>query len=425
NVLFRVLLKYKNLTFLSIIGLSAGFSLFLLSLTFIFQESNYDTHLKEGSQIYRIVEELKSEDQTVHQANSAPLMAPEITATFPEAKSFVRFAPYNQNLMIEGRGFEEEVTYVDENVFSFFELNLNFGDANTALKEPNSLVLTKQMAIKLFGKENALGELVEIELEKPWTFKVTGILEDQNKYSHLEFDILASMATFDNSFPGFLKAEDSWFNNSFYSYIKLNDNLQETALRLESKLPDFVSENIPQEKFGMYYNLTLQPLKEIYLYSNHLFDEWSKRGSLMTLKFLLILSLIVVGVSLINYTNMLISINSRRFAEVGIKKILSASNQKIIKDFLMESLLMSLLVILISTCLACVFLPFFNDILFTELLTKQLFNTPFLIFIVVAISTCVLAGFYPAFILSKSRPLEAIKGKIQGLKVNSFGKALI
>jgi putative ABC transport system permease protein len=414
----RSLMKNKGFSIINILGLTIGIASFVLISLYVYHELNFDRYHKNANRIYRIVENLRTENELLFQAASSPPMGPMMASQFPEVENYVRLTQYSA-LVRKGdlSIFEEDGYLADSSIFNIFSFPLLKGDKKTALTAPNSVVLTESTAKKYFGDENAVGKTLNLDNEE---FAVTGIMADVPENSHFRFDMLISFSTWSSKNKE--NEMRAWFWNGFYTYLLIREGAVE---KVKAKMPAFITKNI--EKGGMYYEeLPLQPLTSIYLATPRSWEN-GKRGSLNNIYILSIIAIFILLIACFNYVNLATARASRRLKEVGLRKVLGAQRRALIYQFLGESILVSVVATLLGFQLAAFLFTSFSSLVETQInfsiLPKEGYS--WAAFAIISLVLGVLSGAYPALIISGFDPLQMFRGSHSFFGNNSLRKVLV
>ncbi|HLZ85993.1 MAG TPA: ABC transporter permease, partial [Puia sp.] len=430
KVAVRSLLKRKGFTLINILGLATGMAVCLLILLFVRHELSYDQWETNGDRIYRVVLERKYPERSTSYAIIPFSIGPAIRREFPEVEEATGLGDFTGTdamlVRIGDRRFEERnVLTVDSTFFRVFPMNLLQGDAATALEKPGMAVLSEGTAVRLYGSvADAMGK--EFETDAQQRFRVTGVCGDLPENSHLKFNMLLTVTSFpfarDVNYTGF----------STYTYLLLRPNV--SAAALEARLPQIVKKYVAGDiarNFGMSferftaagngYHYYLQPLQDIHLDSD-LEAELKPNGSRRAVTIFGIIAAFILGIAGINFINLSTARSVERAKEVGIRKTFGSEQRSLVFQFLLESVLVSGLSVLLAVVLVVVALPFFNRLSGEELRAASLL-TPVTIPLLLAFGGVVglVAGLYPAFVLSSFQPIKVLKGKFQS---NKYGTAL-
>jgi putative ABC transport system permease protein len=405
----RSLMRSKGFSTINIVGLAVGFATFSLISFYVYNELTFDRYHQNADRIFRIVENLRTENEELFQSTSSPPMGPRFLKDFPEVESYVRFQQWSLLAQRNDISSYERDSYIaDSTVFDVFSFNLLKGDKKTALREPFSIVLTESMAKKYFGDEDPVGQAIKMDYDN---YKVTGVMEDVPENSHFRFSNLISFSTWSrNNKQG---EERGWFWNGFHTYVLMRD--AQSADKVRAKMKDFITRNI--EKGGMYYeDLPLQPLASIYMAPERSWENGT-RGSMNNVYILSIIAVFILLIACFNYINLATARASRRLKEVGLRKSLGALRRMLIAQFLGESLIVTFIASFIALLLAWMALPAFRTLVESPLSFSILPN-PWMIAgaaLVLVVFVGLLAGAYPAYIISKFQPLQIFRPSAKGI----------
>lgn len=430
KVAIRSLLKRKGFTLINILGLATGMAVCLLILLFIRHETGYDNFETGGDRIYRVVLERKYPGRSTSYAMIPQSIGPAIQKEFPEVECSTGLLDLtgNGNFLVRlgERNFEEpRVLLADSLLFRVFQMRLLAGDTATAMQGPNKAVLNATTAIKLFGSATAaLGRTFESEGQR--RYQVTGVCRDWPDNSHIAFNILLSAS----SFP--FTRQPNFTGFSTYTYLLLRPHASPAAL--EAKLPQIVDKYVSGEigrSFGMTfsqfqasgngYHYYLQPLRQIHLISD-LEAEIRPNGSRRAITLFGIIAVFILGIACVNFINLSTARSLERAREVGIRKTFGSERQSLIGQFLLESMMVSVLSGLLALGIVALSLPPFDRLAGLNFSVRD-FLTPTTVVLVLVFGVAVglIAGIYPAFVLSSFQPIKVLKGKFQS---DRYGIAL-
>ena len=398
--------KDKWYSLLNVLGLTIGITFSLFLIFYVKDELNYDRYHEKADRIYRIVSHIQEPDKKMDWASTQFPLGPTLKKDFPEVEETVRFIGRERTLFKNGnRGFyETNVYYADSTVFSMFTYKFLEGNAANALTAPHSIVITKSLAEKYFGKE---GPVVGKTLKTVYDlYKITAVIDDVPKNSHLIFGMLISV----NTLPPNSQGDWGGFNDFTYVLLKPGANVaafNKKLLPLYDKYmaPIFGKYNI-KIKYGV------QPITAIHLYSD-LQGEPGEPGSMSYVWIFSAVAFFMILIACINYMNLTTARSARRAKEIGIRKVTGSTKQQLVLQFLSESLLTSFVAVLLSVGVVILLLSSFNTIsgkLFTLHTLLQPFNILLLIGIV--LFTGLVGGSYPAFYLSSFKPVSILKGAL-------------
>lgn len=435
---FRNLLKNKFYSSLNIVGLAFALGTFLLILLYVLDELSYDKYNSGANRIYRINNELKYGDNDIDLAVAAAPMGPAVAREFPQVKQYTRIHPYGSFRVKKGNGnlLEERVAYADSTLFSLFTLPMLAGDSRTALTEPRSLVITQSIAEKYFSTkaEHSYGDVIgkTLTINDTVNYKITGVIKDIPAQSHFHFDFFLSMAE-DN----FSRTSDWLSSQYFNTYILLDKkaDLQKLEAGLNQMMerysaPQLLSGlNLSMDKLkrsGGFIRASLTPLTSIHLHSNKIGDLSANSDAQFVYIFSAI-ALFILIIACVNFMNLSTARSSNRSKEVGIRKVLGSLRKNLIVQFLTESFLLSFVSLILSLVIACLLLPYFNELAGKTIATDALFRPSMILPLIVLIFIVgLLAGSYPAFFLSSFQPVSVLKGKLaEGFKKSWLRNALV
>ncbi|MDY6801544.1 MAG: FtsX-like permease family protein [Bacteroidota bacterium] len=407
---FRNLFRNKFYALINIIGLSVGLAVSLLIIFYINNELSFDQFHHQKDNIFRLIHIDEQPNESSKHCITMPVMGPDIAKEFPEIKHFVRFMSPREGFFTynEKNYNATNLTYSDSALFDVFDFTLLEGNPETALSDPFTIVLTRSLARKIFGDKNPLGEF--ITFNKKNQFKVTGVINDFPHNSHLQFSAIFSFSSLYQTMPEYLlNWNGGW---SYYTYFLLENKVNVGAL--ENKMFDFYYEKINKryEQSGWQVTPFLQPLTEIYLSSEVIYDS-TLRGNLRSIYIFSIIATLILILAGINFTNLTTALSMKRVKEVGVRKVAGVTNFKIRTQFLSEAIFITFIAFIVAIILIEILLPYFNDLmgkhiaLYNYANLPVILSTPLLVFIIGIIS-----GSYPAFYISRINLVSVAKGKI-------------
>ncbi|MFD2100102.1 ABC transporter permease [Flagellimonas iocasae] len=422
KIAWRSLKKQPFFTFLNTFGLAIGIAAGILIALFIYDELSYDKMFTDADRIYRIDSDIKFGGAEMRSAEAAAPMAAAMQTDFPQVESTVRFRDRGSLLLrrtgTEANTKELRVTFADSTLFDFFGIDLLVGDKKTALKEPNTMVLTKTAAEKHFGVQNALGQ--SMLLNNTDTYTVTGVIDDLPKNSFLrEHSVFMAMSGYAPSH------EMNWGSSNYYTFIKLIPSAHIEELKeplngmVDKYLFPWAQQYFPgmtKESFiasGNYVNFFAKPLTDIHLYS-HRDSEMSANSSIQNVYILSFIGLFLIVLASVNFMNLSTAQSLKRAKEVGVRKTLGSKKLDLIRQFLIESGLISFISLLVALLITILVLPLFNDLAGKSISIP--YSSPFF-WGILALATLLLglfSGSYPAFFLSRFVPVKTLKGDTQG-----------
>ena len=379
-------------------GLSVSIAACLLIGIYLLHELSYDRHHTGADRIFRLVIERTGEGIEKASALTPELLAPALELQIPEIEHITRLEASGLPRAVRAgqRSFHEErFFFADSSFFSMFSHTFQQGDPAAALMQPGSVVLTASMASKYFPGENPIGRGLTYDGDD---YQVTGIIEDVPSASHFHFDFLARLDPQD----------DEWFMYSAYTYVSLRSNT--LAEEVEAKLEAFVESTInPQLRKGNFGRLRLQPLTDIHLQSN-MRSEIEPGSDIRYVFIFSAIAVLLLLVASINYVTITTSTASERSMEVGMRKTFGAQQSTLIRQFIGESLLITLAALLFGLVIAALGLPMLNNVAGLQLTVSGSGLVGLVTFcVVVLLIVGVLAGSYPAFYLSRLSPVHALR----------------
>ncbi len=420
QIALKHLRKQKLFSLLNILGLTVGITCCLLIFLFVQNEFSYDNFHKHGKNIYRVMRVGNINGQVSDIPYLSPPYASALLNDYPDAvQKAVRVMPDNDLITYKHTSFNEKNIYLaDSNFFEVFDFPLLQGNRSTVLKDPGSIVLTASAAKKYFGNEDPIGKVVLFNQDRQ--FKVTGVAQDVPVNSHLNFDMIVPISNWRNS-----EWFNQWPNNGLFVYVQLNPATDPEQLKkrfpqfMEKYMGKFYAEN------GFKMGLTINPLKDIYFESSTPFDH-VKHGNKKMVYIFISIALLILLIACINFINLATARATDRSKEVGLRKVLGAVRHQLVGQFILESFVYATLSALLAAGLLQLVMPSYARLLGYAL--PAYWNNPiFYVFLLMVILTVgMLAGSYPALLLSSFSPIEALKGKLKtGTRGAFFRKALV
>ena len=413
---FRSLSRHRAHVAINITGLLVGMVCSMIIALFIIHELSYDRFNEKKDRIYRVILNGKLGGQEVKVTYTASPIGPTMKNEFPEVEDFLRMNNWGETIIRYGeRNFtEKDFIEADSSFFGFFSVPLIRGDAKEVLNEPHTLVLSESTAKKIFGEEDPIDRMLKVSTDTV-PYRVTGIMEDIPGTSHFAANIISSFMT--NPRAG----DNEWLSNSFSTYVLLHPGAYPQSA--EARIPDMIVKyvgpilqsflGVTVEDFfaqGNKYSMYLQPLAKVHLDPS--IEQAFKRAN--DPKYLMIfgsIGILIILIAAFNFMNLATAQAARRAREVGIKKVSGATRNQLISQFLGESVILSLIALILAVAVTLMVLPYFNTLLDIEMkadLTGTWYTIPLLLFISIFIG--IMAGSYPAFYLSSFNPYMVLKG---------------
>ncbi|HLX92303.1 MAG TPA: ABC transporter permease [Puia sp.] len=422
KIAFRNLWRKRAYSLINISGLAVGMACCFLIFLYVHFELSYDRYHQRADRIYRVVGDVKSSSETLHWYETPGPLGRSIKNDFPQVLEVTRFI--NASLLIRKGNFKFQETHsiwADSSIFSVFDLPLIYGNPRTALSEPNSIVMSEAAALKYFGHSNPVGQhLLLTGLGLPAI--VTGLMKDIPENSHFRPNVLVSMSTYTHSFqPG---VEQDWGSFLYSTYLLLSPGSD--PLVLQSKLPALIQKYEGSELRNRHtrYDLKLEPLASIYLHSSY---GAPVTGNLDNVLILTAIGIFILLLAAVNFINMSTARSIERAKEVGIRKCAGARRRQLIGQFLIESMLIATVSFFLALSLCQFLLPLFNQLSGKTISIGIFASLSYPIWLLVlGLSIGLLAGVYPAVVLSSFKPVSVLKGRfVSGSRGAFLRKALV
>ncbi len=422
---FRNCWRNRSTSIIHVLGLALGIATFLLITLFVGHELSFDRFNNKSGQLVRIVFRGRMSGGEIKEANVMPPVAAALRSDFPEVQNATRLSNQGVHRIQYGdKTFREDaLAFVDSNFFELFTLPLVEGDPRTALLQPNTVVITRAVAQKYFGSADPIGKVLQFT-DDHQALTVTGLIDRVPDNSHFHFELFASMITLPDA------RNPSWMTSGFYTYLELPKGYN--PKKLEAKLPGIVEKYMgPQLQKAMGVTLSqfrhngndlgfqLQPLTAIHLHSD-LNGEIEANGDVRYVYIFSAVALFMLLIACINFINLSTAGAGKRAREVGIRKVLGSVRGQLVGQFLAESLLLTTIGMVIAIGLVYLALPFFNQ-LTSQKLSLHWSDNPWLLpaLVVFTLFTGLVAGIYPAFVLSAFKPVLVLKGLFTSSKRNA------
>jgi len=431
KIAFRTFHAHKAHSLINVAGMAIGIACCLLIVQYVYDELRYDTYHENADRIYRVVLEARVAGDEIHGPVTPAPMAKTLLDDYPSIASTARlFRPGADYLVeYENRHFNESrLFFADSSIFDIFSIPLVQGTPRSALVEPNSVVITESTALKYFGDEDPMNKVL---VANNMDLQVTGVAEDPPSYTHFHYDFLASFNSRSES------QNTGWFPLNYYTYLTLYTGYD--SKDIEIQFPDMVRTYMGPEiaQFmgktydevladGDYFKFYLQPARDIHLHSN-LMGEIETNGDIAYVYLFSIIAFLILVIACVNFMNLSTARSAGRAKEVGMRKVLGSLRRHLIQQFMIESILLSVVAMAIGLLLAVVLIPHFNDLAGKQLDIRFLQRpTIWLTLLGFAIGIGLLAGSYPAFFLSSFRPIVVLKGKLSaGIKSTGLRNGLV
>jgi putative ABC transport system permease protein len=412
KIAFRNLWKSKTFSGINIMGLSVGMAAVILILQYVDFETSYDRMHERADRIYRAaMQRVEADGKEQTFAFTYPAVAPAMRREFPEVETAVRFRRTGMILSREETESNERVYFVDSTLLDIFSFPVVMGDGGRALSQPFTGMISESYAHKFFGGEDPIGQY--LETDDGHRFEIAAVFADIPENSHIDFDVAFSYITYVQVMAqrgG--DAENNWGWSDFYTYLLLKENADIEALR--AKMPAFVERHKGESMRANNYELTfmLQPLRDIHLRSD-LGYELQVNGNIRYIYFLGLIALFIILIAWFNYINLSTARSLDRAREVGVRKVVGASRGQLIRQFLFESAIVNFIALSLALFIVQLVFPAFRD-LTGRGIQLTLFETWkfWLLASGLFLGGSLLAGLYPAFVLSKYRPISVLKSSL-------------
>lgn len=417
----RNLIKNKLFSFINIFGMAISIATFLIITLFVLDELKFDKHVADVSLKYRVFNKHFMEDGSIKKgAMVPPMIGSTLVAEYPEIEYATRFLNFNFNVLFETgdkKLTENKGGYVDPTVFDMFSLSLLEGDRKTALLRPNSVAISSTLAKKYFGNKPALGQIIKIGDPN---YTVTAVFEDFSAHAHLQLNYFLPMEEFASANPDRMQR---WGWSQFHTYIKLRS--AGDAAKLEAKLEDFAKRHAWEETKpnGSYYIPHLMPIAQVHLYAYDQLWDIAIRGNIQTVYILSATAIFILIIAILNFINLSTARAVSRVKEVGVRKVMGAFRIQLIYQFISESIVISLIALVIGCTMVELVLPLINSFAEKNIPTRIFLNPALVpVLLISAMIIGIAAGTYPAFYISRHRPAQILSNRDSG---RNSGRSLL
>ena len=409
KIAVRNLVKNKVYSFINIAGLATGMACAILLGLYINDELSYDRYHKNADNIFRVNLHVKWADNEYKLGIASAPFGPALQQDYPEVKKALRVKTSNETLFRVGEKnlYAKNIIYADSTLFSFFDYAFIEGSPQTAHINTTSVILTQKLALALFGQTHGLlGKVVLVKENMPFT--IAGVIKDVPTNHHLKFDAILP----------YVKASGvdlhKWDNFGTMIYVLLNQ--ASDRQKLEAKMPAFykkyIARSIGDDRgTKVNFKITFQPLADIHLRSTHLMGE-ENGGNMAYVYTFSAIGLFILLLAIVNYINLSTARSSGRAKEIGVRKAIGSLKRQLVGQFMAESVLLSFLALAVSLLLLYGLLPFFN-LIAAKTLTLTIWHGQTVLFLTgFTLLIGVISGLYPAFILSRFKPIAVLKGPL-------------
>lgn len=412
KIALRNLWKNKTSSFINVIGLAIGLAACLMLLVYVTYEWGFDKQAKNAANVYTVMTNIPDDSGNIAKTfeGTTTALGPLLKERVPEIKNLARMNYIKKSLIANGEnGFKKDGKFAEPNILKLFDFDFIVGDAANAMKNPKSVILTETMANILFGNTNVLNKTVRYQHQESLT--VTGVIKDMPDNTAMKFDFLMPWA--------FYEMVDSdaknlgWGNYSFVTMFSTDPgvNIDEVNKKIEA----VVKENNKTEA---------QPFMAFPYAKLHLYGKFengkSVGGDIEQIWLFMGLAFGILLIACINFMNMATAKSEKRAKEVGIKKTIGANRSSLIMQFLTESMVLTVVAIILAIALLEIFLPTFNQLLHIKLSIGYFDTSSWIGILAIVLATGLIAGSYPAFYLSSFNPIQTIKKKISTSSIFSI-----
>ncbi|MGY2131552.1 ABC transporter permease [Hymenobacter sp. HD11105] len=411
KVAYRNLIRHKGFSFLNIAGLALGITACLLISLFVYDELQFDKFVPDGNRIYRVYTQQTGSNAPDRHSSVSPMFATTLKQEFPEVEQSMRILMTGTSLSLlevgEKKIYVENGLVADSTFFGVFQLPFKYGSAAGALDKPQSVILAEDVARRFFGNANPVGK--ELKISKS-TFMVTGVLQNNLSKFHLKVNYIIPLAAY--QLPK--QRMEKWGWQQFYTYVKLRPGAD--ANQTQAKLQDYLVQKVQptlSENDKLTFVPFLQPLFETHLYSSSFKYDPGVKGNITYVKALGFIAAFILLIAGFNFVNLATAKSMQRAKEVGIRKTIGASQQQLMLQFLSETVLLTLVSVVLATIITALLLPSLNA--FTDKsMTFDLLRNPALLGLLALLTVVIglVAGFYPALVLSSFQPVKVLKSTV-------------
>lgn len=396
KIAVAILVKGKVYSFISIASLTAGLAVCIMLLLYVTDELSFDRYHKKVDNIYRLCQE--------EHPYQAPGAARLLQDNLPEIKKSARILDRDNILVqFEDDSYKEDyVAWADAELFEIFSFKFKYGNAENSLQQPGTAVINEKTARKYFGNDDPVGKMLKVENE--YDYIITGVIEDIPHNSHFTFDIFMSLEDGDKMFDSDWMENWGWCN--FLVYFEMQDEFSQA--QLEAKICELMKTTTDSDEPASIY--TLQNLKDIHLYSAHFLGDIQPQNSITYVLIFSAIGLLILLIACFNYINLLTANASTRGIEIGVRKAFGASRKQLAMQYISESIIVIIISLFLSLVLVSIGLPLFNDLSGKNLSFSFLAHMNIVLSILgIVLVVGMLAGLYPAFVLSSFNPTKALR----------------
>jgi putative ABC transport system permease protein len=421
---FRNLIKNKIFSVINILGLAIGIAACLLISLYVNYERAYDNNIDDVDNLYRVLYERETETgEKVQFASASPTVGPTIQEKFPEIEKFARAYKIEGVLSKGDLSFREKnMLWAEPNFLDLFSYKIIYQSSDSLLSEPNTMLISDKIAKKYYDDENPTGKVLKLNGNEP--FKIVGVFESQPSNMHFDADILLSYINWENQLGENVKTF-GWVYSGFYTYVKVKPGTE--LCELNKKIEDFINEELGEfmELYKLRIGYKLQPVKDIHL-TSHFMHELKPNGNKNSIVFLYTISWFIILIAWINFVNLLTISSLKRSTEISLRKVLGGTKRQLIKQFLLESLLINTVALFLAFVFIEGVFPFFSrltDIPVSYFVWNKAWfwqNTLFIFLI-----GTFLAGSYPVWGILSKKIVATLRAGFTGSKRAVFLRKIL
>jgi len=406
KIALRTIRRYKGYSFINIFGLAVGIACCILILLFVQHELSYDKYHNDLDRLFRVSADVTTNSGSTKYAAIAPPVGPSLIKDFPQIEYAARILYFESTRLVkhnEVMFYETNFVYADQDIFNILTIPFLYGDPDNSLDRPFTVVIPQHLSEKYFGSENPVGKTLSIDQRD---YQVSGVIKDLPDNTHFIFDTFVSMH--DLRDPPWMQ---DWTWPGMYTYIKLKPNTDAGLLNQQiAHFADGYVKNYPKAA-GQSFEFFLQRIQDIYLKSDLEYDIGF--GELLYLYIFSAVGIFILLIACINFINLTTARSSHRFREVGMRKVAGAERSQLIRQFTGETFLFAVFAFLLALLLVVLTKGLFNELAGIDLQIKMLLQ-PYIIFwiFILLAAVGIIAGIYPAFVLSSFKPVSVLKGTL-------------
>jgi len=429
---FRNLARNKVYSFINVAGLSLGLACAMLIMLYVKDEVSFDRFHKNAQQLYRVNRQLTRPNGNIDKSGyTGYLQGPRFAANVPEIETFVRYQQIVRDLKNGSDIHSQQIFLADTNFFSVFNFPLLSGDAKTALSDPRSVVVTEEMAKKQFGTTDAIGKLMLLRDGDNFSpYKITAVAKNCPQNSSIQFDILMALIASKED----MGKADNWFNSFLNTFVVVNPNVN--VKKIDDKIQKvYLSEadeaiKMIKEKYGLKdpgLSFYLQPVSDIHLSKDAPAQTPLYGASNPVFSFVLSgIAVFILVIACINFINLTVARSVKRGKEIGIRKVIGGGRTQLMLQFLGESFVLCLIAFVTAIVFVQMMLPLFNQLSNKMLSLSYLLDVKLVsAYVFLFLLTGLLAGLYPAFVLSGYNPVETLYNRFNLAGKNYLQKSLV